>query len=146
MDRVLSLFDRRCVCRVLGRVERRSNLADAQRFVGLARDQIEDSYGKAIELANLRLEVNPEDAETLVNLAWYYANLGRPVASRDSLESAKPETLTDENQLYMVALVLTMLGDSASAAQYLEKAVSLGFSQAMIDATPELNKGLTQDD
>ena len=90
--------------------------------------------------------VLPEDGVPTQGLRAYLDEVGWEVPDQllDSLESANPETINDENQLYTVALVLTMLGDSAAAEQYLDKALSLGFSQAMIDATPELGSGLTQ--
>jgi len=122
------------------------NLGDAQRFSGATDDQVRYSYGKAVELANLRLEVNSRDTETLVNLAWYYTNLGRKVAARNTLESANPYSVTDESLLYTTGLVYTLLGDSAAAALFLEKAAARGFPQAMIDATPELNREFAADE
>ncbi len=119
------------------------NLADALRFTGATKERVDETYGKAVELADLRLNVNPQDRETLVNLSWYYANLDRPDAARDSLDAANPQAISDEGQLYTVALVLMQLGDAASARQYLDKAAALGFPQAMIDATPELAGDIT---
>lgn len=114
------------------------NLADAQRYSGAETEQASLSYEKAIELANLQLEVNPQDSEALVLLAWYYSNVGREVAARSTLDSADPNTVSDPTQLYMVGLTLILLGDSAVAGEFIDKALALGFPQAMIDATPEL--------
>jgi Flp pilus assembly protein TadD len=116
------------------------NLGDAQRFNGATAAEVRNSYSKAVELANLRLEVNSRDTETLVNLAWYYVNLGRTAAARNTLESANPGFITDADQLYTIGLIYTLLGDSATAAQFLEMARARGFPKAMIDATPELQR------
>jgi TolB-like protein/Tfp pilus assembly protein PilF/DNA-binding winged helix-turn-helix (wHTH) protein len=118
------------------------NLADTQRFTKPNTRSAEESYSRAVTLANLQLEVNPNDAETLVNLAWYYANLGGPVAARNALEAARPKAITDAGQLYMIALVHSLLGDPAIAKQYLDLAASKGFPQAMIEATPEFSSSL----
>ena len=114
------------------------NLGDARRFSGASDEEVSAAYERAVELANLRLEVNPRDSETLVNLAWYYANLERRAAALSALEAADTNTISDPGQLYMVALVHTVLGDRAVAEQYRDRAASLGFPQAIIDATPEL--------
>lgn len=113
------------------------NLADAQRYTGVAAEQVKRTYEKAVELANLQLEVNPQDSDTLVNLAWYYINLNREVAARGALDASDSKTISDPAQLYMTGLTLTLLGDAA-AAEFIEKAAASGFPQAMIDATPEL--------
>lgn len=113
------------------------NLGDARRFTGVPQERVQASYERAVELANLRLDVNPRDTETLVNLAWYYANLGRLPAARSTLESARPGTISDPGQVYVIALVNTLLGDSDAALRARTRAASLGFPQAMIDATPE---------
>jgi TolB-like protein/Flp pilus assembly protein TadD/DNA-binding winged helix-turn-helix (wHTH) protein len=115
------------------------NLADVQRFTGSDDASSTASYKRAIELANLQLEVNPNDPDTLVNLAWYYVNLGSRVSASSALQAANPKMISDPGQLYMTALVYTLLGDSATAEQYLEKAASRGFPQVMIDATPEFS-------
>ncbi len=113
------------------------NLGDAQRFTGAPDESVRASYERAVELANLRLEVNPRDKETLLNLAWYYANLGRDVAARSTLESAAPGSVSDPGQVYVIALVNAMLGDRDTALRARTRAATLGFPQAMIDATPE---------
>ena len=113
------------------------NLGDARRFTGASGTNIQAAYERAVELANLRLEVNPRDKETLLNLAWYYANLGQEVAARSTLESADPGLVSDPGQVYVIALVHAALGDTETALRARKRAASLGFPQAMIDATPE---------
>lgn len=122
------------------------NLADAQRYSAATPEQVRESYEKAVELANLQLEVNPQDSDALLNLAWYYVNLERQVAARSTLEASDLKTITDPAQLYTAGLTLTLLGDAA-ADEFIEKAAALGFPRAMIEATPELinaPKGDTQ--
>ena len=121
------------------------NLGDARRYTGGPDERVRASYERAVELANLRLEVNPRDTETLINLAWYYANLGQPVAARSTLDSAKPGSVSDPGQVYVIALVNAVLGDRGAALRARNRAASLGFPQAMIDATPEFADFLAND-
>ena len=95
------------------------------------------SYRRAIDLANRRLEVNPSDAETLTNVAWYHANLGEASEARDALAAAAPAAAEDPNHQYIAALVHVLLGDVDRARSALDKARSLGFPETIIEATPD---------
>ena len=113
------------------------NLADAQRFVDTPDEDAPVSYRRAIDLANRRLEVNPSDAETLTNVAWYHANLGEASEARDALAAAAPAAAEDPNHQYIAALVHVLLGDVDRARSALDKARSLGFPETIIEATPD---------
>ncbi len=114
------------------------NLADAQRYFPGAGDEWQGSYQRAIGLASRQLEVNSNDADTLTNVAWYYANLGSMDTARDMLERALALAPADPQQDYMAALVYVLLDESDAAKQALDLAVSRGFPMSIIRATPEL--------
>ena len=116
------------------------NLGDARRYTGAVPEAVSAAYEKAVELANLQLEVNAQDTETLVNLAWYYLNLGQRVAARSALESARPQAISEPNQLYMIALVYSVLGNREATSHYLQRSIASGFPPAIIDATPEFTE------
>ncbi len=116
------------------------NLADAQRYDEAAEDKGVAAYEKAIELAQLQLDVNPSDADTLVNITWYHANLGDEHAARQYLDQALKLPLVAAEQQYSLALIYSLLGESDNAAEALSNARSLGFPQAIIEATPELRE------
>jgi len=121
------------------------NLADAQRFDSASEDKGEAAYRKAVELALLQLEVNAQDVDTLVNLAWYQVNLGDSDAAGEFLDRALKLPIVAAEQQYLLALIYTRLGDLDSADNALSNARSLGFSQAIIDATPEFQEILFED-
>jgi TolB-like protein/Flp pilus assembly protein TadD/DNA-binding winged helix-turn-helix (wHTH) protein len=114
------------------------NLADAQRFDTTATDEWEGSYQRAIGLATRQLEVNPNDADTLTNVAWYYANLGDEQTAKGMLERARSLAPSDPGQPYVAALAYVLLDDMANAREALDLAVSRGFPRTIIEATPEL--------
>jgi len=114
------------------------NLADAQRFVEDSQEEAADSFRRALELVDLQLGVNPQDKTALAMRAWYLANLGDRDATNAALSEVYSHDVTDPENLYVLALVHTLLGDSESAGNTLEEAMALGFPQATLDATPEL--------
>lgn len=116
------------------------NLADAQRFIEAERDASASSYERAVELALARLAVDGEDRDALTNLAWYYANLGRNVAARDSLSKALALGEPSADQHYLRAITLALLGDDDAARDAIQTALGAGALAAMIDATPEFRE------
>jgi TolB-like protein/Flp pilus assembly protein TadD/DNA-binding winged helix-turn-helix (wHTH) protein len=116
------------------------NLADAQRFAEASKDIADASYAKALELVDLQLEIDPTDTVALSMRAWYLANLGEVDAIDAALDRVYAQDLNDSENLYVLALVHTLLGDTGSAEAALSKAIELGFSQVVLDATPEFQK------
>lgn len=114
------------------------NLGDAERFDPASPDRGRASYEKAIELVRLELEVDPTNVDALTLLAWYLVNTGREDESRAALETAENTLELNAHQAYAAALVHTLLGDSAEAGQFIHQAISLGFPETILAATPEL--------
>ena len=114
------------------------NLADAQRFAEDRQDEAPASFRRALELVELQLGVNPADKVALTMRAWYLVNLGESDATRAALGEVYTHDISDPENLYVLALVHTLLRDSGGAEDALKKATELGFSQAILDATPEL--------
>lgn len=112
------------------------NLADAQRFTDDAANA-DATYLRAIELAEAQLRINPRDAATLTNLAWYRANRGELDAAAERLVAAQALSPSDAAQQYVAALVYTVLEQPARARQAIENALASGFPKAMLEATPE---------
>ena len=114
------------------------NLADAQRFVEGTSEEALASFRRALELVDLQLGVNSNDKVALTMRTWYLANLGDRDATYAALGAVYSHDITDPENLYVLALVHTLLDDSESAENALEKVTALGFPQATLDATPEL--------
>ncbi|NNF15197.1 MAG: tetratricopeptide repeat protein [Gammaproteobacteria bacterium] len=116
------------------------NLADAQRFLPGASDLARQTYGKAIRLARAQLDVNPLDQSALINLAFYYANLGEAKQAGELLQQAGQKSRQNPEHEYMKALSYALLDQPEQASRSRALAISLGFPQTIIDVTPELQE------
>lgn len=114
------------------------NLADALRFIDGREQEAVNTYRKAIELALRKMAVSGNDAEELTNLAWYYANSGEQQLAERYVESAAMIASRTSEQLYVAALVHTVLGNADLAETAILNAKQAGFSEVILDATPEL--------
>jgi Flp pilus assembly protein TadD len=114
------------------------NLGDARRFLDDMQGAALASYTKAIELAQSQLVVGGDDAEEFTNLAWYYVNIGEDETAERYLDNAASMPNRTAEQYYTTALVYTLLGKADLADTAIAKAKELGFSQVILDATPEL--------
>ena len=97
-----------------------------------------DAYRKAQELAIAALEVNPNDAFTQLDLAWICAALDEFDCANDLIESALVSIPEDPFTHYTKALIDTRFGAADEALRSLERAVSLGYSTALLGSDPNL--------
>ncbi len=63
------------------------NLGSANHWMGGADERAREAFGRAVTLAERRLEVNPRDAEVRADIASYQAMLGHAAAARESLRA-----------------------------------------------------------
>ncbi len=113
------------------------NLADAQRYG----ENPEDSFGtyqQAIRRAEAKLEVNPNDGETLSDLAYYYASVGEFVRASEMIVRARELAPQDLYMFYRAALIYAQGNDPERALQSLESAVTLGYPTALLPRDPGL--------
>ena len=97
------------------------NLGDTLYQVPARRAEAMDAYGKAIERAKARLEVNPRDAEILAYTADYYAMLDQEKQAREQLTRALAITSTDADVLFRAAILYNHFGDSEKTLEYLRQ-------------------------
>jgi eukaryotic-like serine/threonine-protein kinase len=103
------------------------NLASAQDYSG-AKQQAATSYGKAIELANEELKVNPHDIDVLSDLAVYYAGLRKKDQAEKYLGQALQYGHGEKELLATAAQVYNDLGDTGLALEWMSKAIDAGYS------------------
>jgi TolB-like protein/Tfp pilus assembly protein PilF len=117
-----------------------SNLADAQRFLdgGDAISRI--SYEKAIQLAEVQIDVSGDDRALFTYLAWFHVNTSQPEAARGYLEKAAAMRGEDAEQAYLTAMTHALLGDAEATETSILKSIELGISPTIINATPELGR------
>jgi tetratricopeptide (TPR) repeat protein len=115
------------------------NLADAYRWSGRLQ-QATATYAKAIALAYQELQVNPRAAETVGDLALYYAKKGdiengeRYIRQARSMDSSDVQLIYSQTQVYAIA------GKQDLALKALREAFQKGFSLEEAQSDPELAK------
>lgn len=105
----------------------RGSLADAFRFSG-QKDKANENYDKAIALAFHDLQVNPRDADTMGDLALYYAKRGDTKHALEYITRARDIDKADLALLYNQAIVENLSGKQSEAIATLREALSKGYS------------------
>jgi TolB-like protein/Flp pilus assembly protein TadD/DNA-binding winged helix-turn-helix (wHTH) protein len=113
------------------------NLADALWQTESSRPQAQRDYRHAADLAQRGLEVDPQDAVSWMQLAYYRARAGDP----DNIERYTDRALAlgseDANVQYYAALIALQRGDAAAALDALTRAVGLGYPPQLVGAAPD---------
>jgi serine/threonine protein kinase/Flp pilus assembly protein TadD len=112
------------------------NLADAYRYSG-QKDKADATYDKAIALAFHDLQVNPQSADTMGDLALYYAKKGDSKHAMDFIQRARAIDKRDVALLYNQAIVENLAGKPAEAVATLREALSKGYSANGAEKDPE---------
>jgi tetratricopeptide (TPR) repeat protein/TolB-like protein/DNA-binding winged helix-turn-helix (wHTH) protein len=97
-----------------------------------------EAYSNAQELAIAALEVNPNDAFTQLDLAWICAALDDFDCAKEMIGSALASIPEDPFTHYTMALIDTRFGAVDDALRSLERAVTLGYSAALLESDPNL--------
>jgi tetratricopeptide (TPR) repeat protein/TolB-like protein/tRNA A-37 threonylcarbamoyl transferase component Bud32 len=113
------------------------NLAAAYKWAGQP-EKSRATYLKAADLGRRQLGVNPRDAEVLLNLANYHAELKDSLQARQYLQQGMQLAGTDGYLLFLVATAYQELGDSNRSLAWLRRAVDAGYSREEIARVPEL--------
>jgi TolB-like protein/Flp pilus assembly protein TadD/DNA-binding winged helix-turn-helix (wHTH) protein len=113
------------------------NLADALWQIDSARPQAQADYRRAMTLAQRSLEVNPRDAVTWMQLAYYSARVGDHSQAQRSASRALGLSSDDVFVHYYAALIALERQDAPSALDNLQRALSLGYPVALVRAAPD---------
>ncbi len=89
-------------------------------------------------LAEGQLAVNRRDAETIIDLAWIKAMLGKMEDAEELIVRAQRLAPSDPYVHYIHGLVLTRLEERTAAMEALETAVEMGYPLVMLAAEPHL--------
>jgi len=114
-----------------------SNLGDilwqAGRF-----DEANDAFARALELASAELEINPNNPNVIMDLAWAKAMLGEQQAADYDIERAIVMSPDDPYGYYIKGLIELRGGDEDAALDALEGAAAKGYGVVMLAAEPHL--------
>jgi TolB-like protein/Tfp pilus assembly protein PilF len=121
------------------------NLADALYQVEARRPEAKEHYRHAAELAERRVGVNPKDASTWIQLAFYYSRLGEAARSVPCRTRALALGADEVYVQYYAALIALEEHNIDGAIDALHRAIDLGYPIQMVRAGPEFSN-LLQDE
>jgi serine/threonine-protein kinase len=114
-------------------------LGDALYWTPGHRDEAAEPYQKALALFRAKLEVNPEDAESLGYVAVYSAMVGDKKVAAMSLQRALALAPSKPELLFQAAFVYGHLGDTDQSLAWLKKALDAGYPKSEVRDTPEFD-------
>ncbi len=117
----------------------RSTLGDNYWAAGRAADA-RDSFGVARSLAQEALNVNPNDAYVLMDLAWIEAALGDTKTGQGLIARARKLAPEIPHVYYNEALIELRSGSPASALAALARAVEHGYPPVLLPKDPLLSE------
>ena len=113
-----------------------SYYGEALRFSGADPDRTRAAYQRAAELAEPRLQANPDDQGLLTHIASLQVNLGNERRARDLVARALSADVEDPNVMFTLAVIFEDLGDREDALQWVERCVGAGFPLQVIEEYP----------
>lgn len=113
------------------------NLADALWQLDSRRAEARDDYRRAITLAQRSLAVNPQDAISWMQLAFYSVRAGDSGAVDGYASRALQLGADDQYVHYYAARLALERGDAERALAALNRAIELGYQPQLIRADPD---------
>jgi len=98
-----------------------------------------EPYRKSLALYRSKLEVNPQDVESLGFMAVYSAMVDDRKAATDSLQRALALAPGNPQILFQGSFVYAHLGDADQSLTWLKKAVDAGWPKFAVRDTPEFD-------
>ncbi len=114
-----------------------SNFGDALWIAG-RKDEARTVFETAEKLAMIALQVNPNDPNSQMDLAWISAMLGKFDTARQSINRARSQSSDNPYVHYIDALILLHIGETEAALSALELAADKGYSLQIIAVEPHL--------
>ena len=130
---------REAVKQAAGLALRWLNLADSLHFAGLD-GEAGEAFGKARDISESMLEVNPLDSEALVMRAWSEHMLGDSEAALASVKRGLAIDPEDPFGHYYDALIRYQAGDEEAALISLSTALEKGYPPGLLVAEPYLGE------
>ena len=115
------------------------NLARAYFRMPGQRDLARKNYERAIQLAEQKLKVNPDDSDVNLMLGVYHAMLGEEEAALFHLDRAQQVQPDGAEVAFWGGVVYLQFENRPRALAWLRHALSLNYSVAEIKAAPELD-------
>lgn len=113
------------------------NLASAYKASN-EREKALAAYDRTAKLAVGQLRVNPRDPDVLIRLADAYSMLEQPQRAREELQrglTLAPESVDD---MFQAGVIYEQLRDRKRALEWIGKAIKSGYSQDLVEKSPDL--------
>jgi serine/threonine-protein kinase len=108
------------------------NLGEALYWSQTRKPEASAAYGRAIELIEQAVKVNPKDGELHASLAKFHAMSGHKDAAAKEIATALKLEPKNGKVLFYAAVVAQQAGDTPRAKTWLNKAVQAGYSPASV--------------
>lgn len=115
----------------------KANLADAEYWEPATRPDAAKHYEEAAILARKILDVDAQNTEALLALAYVEAALGKKEDAEMHLKAALKHAHESAEVLFYAARTTERLGQHAEAIRWLKKAVASGYSRTDIATSPD---------
>jgi tetratricopeptide (TPR) repeat protein len=114
------------------------NLASCYLWNPAERSKAEETYKKAIQLAEERLRSEPNDVRVIARLGAFYATIGDSQRSMPLLRRAAALGSESAYANAKLAEAYELLGQREEALRWIGKALRLGYSPQQIKRSPEM--------
>ena len=116
------------------------NLGAAQHFIKGRSKESQESYNKAIDLAEQQLKINPKDPEVLSSLAGYYGDINDSTKAFALLNKSLEIAPDNSDVLFRAASINEHFKNREKALSWMKKALDSGYSRSDIETEPELKQ------
>lgn len=114
------------------------NLASANQWIPGKQDEAQLNFERAIELAEEKKKVNPNDPDLISRLAGYYAKVKNREQALKHITQALDMAPKNVQVMYRVGSAYEQLGDRNKALLWIGNALENGYSRSEIENQPEL--------
>ncbi|MFC2173112.1 protein kinase [Acidobacteriota bacterium] len=116
------------------------NLASAYYRIPGERAKAEEYYAQALILAQEQSAIDPNNASVISAMAIYHADLENRETAFSLIDEALRLSGDDGDILFKKAYIHEHFNDLDGALEWIEKALSNGFSRAIVEHSPEFEK------
>jgi tetratricopeptide (TPR) repeat protein len=114
------------------------NLGDACWALPEKRQRAMEAYGRAAELAEQQLGVNPKNARVRKSLAVYQVKVGRADEARTNIKVALSDEPENVDVLFAAVRVFELAGDRDRALSFLKDCLGRGYALREVQIEPDL--------
>jgi len=116
------------------------NLASAYYWSPGKRNQSLSVYERALELAEVQNEINPNNPDVIISMAGYEAQLGNDDQAKIYAQQALDNAPDNATIMYLAGSVYEQIGDRSKALSWIKSAIDAGYSKSDILNQPELQE------